>query len=282
MASSELLKQIQAGKKLKKAETNDRSAPAVDPKPGGAGAGPRAPTSAPVVPSGGGPPQLGGLFAGGMPKLRPSGQGNLGLICSYHRSSHLVSQNPQLNPRRSVSHQRCQAALLRRLLQVRRPHLLGGPLRSHRHRLHPRPMHPPHQPERRRHCLPGRLPSQRELHHRQPASLPPLHRPRLHLLVGPRPRPGLCHHRLRHKLTLLAPHRLLLYAVHRLPTRRFAECHTLPRAPTTLSLFLQLAKPLRLLQPDPPLSLARHPERHLHLQHERCLSRMGHRLSLLM
>ncbi|KAF8558757.1 hypothetical protein OG21DRAFT_1595063 [Imleria badia] len=79
MASSELLKQIQAGRKLKKAETNDRSAPLVDSKPGGAGAGagPRAPTSAPALPSGGGPPQLGSLFAGGMPRLKPAGQGSL-------------------------------------------------------------------------------------------------------------------------------------------------------------------------------------------------------------
>ncbi|KAI9508936.1 hypothetical protein F5148DRAFT_828450 [Russula earlei] len=81
MASSELLKQIQAGKKLKKAVTNDRSAPAVEgAKAGGGvsgrGAGHSAPTMASVGSAGagvGGPPQLGGLFAGGIPKLRPTG-----------------------------------------------------------------------------------------------------------------------------------------------------------------------------------------------------------------
>ena len=78
--SSELLKQIQAGKKLNKAKTNDRSAPVIDTlnsKPSNGGH---------VAPSGsaaggsfvGGPPQLAGLFAGGMPKLKPAGQSNLG------------------------------------------------------------------------------------------------------------------------------------------------------------------------------------------------------------
>lgn len=83
MASSELLKQIQAGKKLKKAETHDRSAPlvALDGAKGGSGGGSRiggggsSGGSAPAIPGAGGPPQLGGLFAGGMPKLRPAGSG---------------------------------------------------------------------------------------------------------------------------------------------------------------------------------------------------------------
>ena len=82
MASSELLKQIQAGRRLKKAETNDRSAPVLDTKGGGtarpaggsAGGGDVRSSAA-----GAGPPQLGGLFAGGMPKLKPAGKPNLGI-----------------------------------------------------------------------------------------------------------------------------------------------------------------------------------------------------------
>jgi len=87
MASAELLQQIQAGKKLKKAETNDRSAPAIDPKPsggrGGIGVAPTARAAgvpaAPSSVSASGPPQLGGLFVGGIPKLKPAGQSNLGM-----------------------------------------------------------------------------------------------------------------------------------------------------------------------------------------------------------
>ena len=84
MASSELLAQIQAGKKLKKATTHDRSAPILEgPKGGGSGGG-RAGMGAPAIPvgastsAGAGPPHLAGLFAGGMPKLKPAGQSTLG------------------------------------------------------------------------------------------------------------------------------------------------------------------------------------------------------------
>ena len=85
MASSELLKQIQAGKKLKRAETNDRSAPQVDtPKSSGVSKGSGGSPSSALLTSGGGfgggPPQPGGLFAGGIPKLKPAGQSKLGTI----------------------------------------------------------------------------------------------------------------------------------------------------------------------------------------------------------
>ncbi|KAF9780176.1 hypothetical protein BJ322DRAFT_315994 [Thelephora terrestris] len=81
MASSELLKQIQAGKNLKKAQTNDRSGPTIEVKKGGGGGGGPKPSGGnggggpPVAIGGGGPPQLGGLFAGGIPKLKPAGSG---------------------------------------------------------------------------------------------------------------------------------------------------------------------------------------------------------------
>lgn len=88
MASAELLKQIQAGKGLKKAVTNDRSTPLIDAKAsggggggaaraGGGGGGGASSIGSAMAGAGAGPPQLGGLFAGGMPKLKPSGQGKM-------------------------------------------------------------------------------------------------------------------------------------------------------------------------------------------------------------
>ena len=106
---SALLQQIQSGKKLKEAVTNDRSGPALDGKSGGgrgggggggggglSSGGGGAPSAPPI---GGGPPQLGALFAGGMPKLKPAGSSAGACVsCVIRRPSvanrHCASQAP--------------------------------------------------------------------------------------------------------------------------------------------------------------------------------------------
>lgn len=85
MATSALLSQIQAGKKLKRVvEINDRSAPQVDTPCRSKGA----PSSnAPSTLSGGGPASIAGLFAGGMPKLKPAGQRNFAIPPTIRKPS---------------------------------------------------------------------------------------------------------------------------------------------------------------------------------------------------
>jgi WH2 motif len=93
MASSELLKQIQAGTKLKRAvEINDRSSPQID-----AGASSLNKSSS---------PQLAGLFAGGMPKLKPASQSKFAVPPTIGKSSSISNRSPvstNLVPRAQVS-----------------------------------------------------------------------------------------------------------------------------------------------------------------------------------
>ncbi|XP_045473607.1 WAS/WASL-interacting protein family member 2-like isoform X2 [Harmonia axyridis] len=90
---SALLKSIQRGTKLKKAVTNDKSAPVI----GKVTSSNSAPTGNSGGGSYGGPPMpngmgLGGLFAGGMPKLKPT-KNRLGITPSINTNQNSSEQN---------------------------------------------------------------------------------------------------------------------------------------------------------------------------------------------
>lgn len=99
-----LLASIQKGAKLKKAETNDRSAPITASKPtasGGAARGGGGSVRGSTISSGAtpaaGPMGLGALFANGAPKLKPVGGSRDSL--SLPSALHPKSQPPALAPR---------------------------------------------------------------------------------------------------------------------------------------------------------------------------------------
>ena len=86
-----LLKQIQKGTRLKKAETNDRSSPIVDSaKPAAVPKSSAAPSNSGSAmkpsPSTSGGPQMGGLFAGGMPQLKPVNTSGFGAAAPLKKS----------------------------------------------------------------------------------------------------------------------------------------------------------------------------------------------------
>ncbi|GAA6007395.1 uncharacterized protein JCM10292_002392, partial [Rhodotorula paludigena] len=177
---SALLSQIQKGKGLRKAQTNDRSqaqgvgavldgstpkpaAPRAPPVPGGGGGG-GASSAADDSPAagGGGPPQLAGIFAG-LPRLplapRPLHPPLLRVLLPHRRV---------VLPLRHLARRPLLPLVLRQLLLLapHQPHLLR-PLPPPRRALLP-PPHLARRPPRRRQAAARRLPPRLRLPHLHP------------------------------------------------------------------------------------------------------------------
>ncbi|KAI3645474.1 hypothetical protein MP228_008402 [Amoeboaphelidium protococcarum] len=73
---NQLLKQIQKGAKLKNVETVDKSAPVIEAPKNSSATQSTGGGGSSALPASGGAPQLGGLFAGGMPKLKSTKKSN--------------------------------------------------------------------------------------------------------------------------------------------------------------------------------------------------------------
>ncbi|KAG7499974.1 WAS/WASL-interacting protein family member 3 [Solea senegalensis] len=133
-----LLADIQKGARLKKvAQVNDRSAPAVDkPKTctGDAWSGVGVSQTGSSM-----GPSLGGLFAGGFPTLRPTGQRDAAGKTPVSRSSSSLSLKPQWNAPASADHEHYRTLEPRSSVhRVLAPSSSAPPSPSHSHK-HPPP-----------------------------------------------------------------------------------------------------------------------------------------------